>query len=169
MHTCAYVWSTRVSSSNSDYSEPEERMHIPHEKKPPYLTGQSHLIDTRRVPNTSRPPIRHSPSPFSHCFSLFLFLSLSQTVSPLRYSHLFFSLPHSRESRIRIYSRRAGRIDRRRFRVVVGPIMEMEILHTRVTPRGYVPIINGWRILPRARTRSLRPIAARFHSFEIVR
>lgn len=78
--TCVKVWSTRhaymwwtrcVESRSVCISR--------HGKEPPYLTGQSHLIDTRRVPNTLRPPIRHplllSASPFSIFFSFTLHLS----------------------------------------------------------------------------------------------
>lgn len=91
MHTCGR---RGVSSSNSE----PERMHIPHEKEPPYLTGQSHLIDTRRVPNTSRPPIRHPllslPLFFSFSLSTLSFY-LPQTASPFHATRISLSLSFS--------------------------------------------------------------------------
>lgn len=80
-------------------------------KEPPYLTGQSHLIDTRRVPNTLRPPIRYplllSASPFSIFFSFSLHLSLSLFFPSVGFSPS--PSPHA-ESRIRIYRARARNV-----------------------------------------------------------
>lgn len=107
---CVNVWSTRVHTcGRRDVSSSKpERMHIPHGKESPYLTGQSYLIDTRRVPNTSRPPIRHpllSPSVSS--------ISLL-SCQPFHAARISFSLAASRsESRIRICSTRRP-ISRRR-------------------------------------------------------
>lgn len=117
---CIRVWSARCRPN----SEPK-RMHILHGKEPPYLTGQSHLIDTRRIPNTSRPPVRY---PFLSLLSLILSRARARGITESHLSHAALHRPP---------------ISRRRL----GPIMEMEILHTRVTPHcargGCVAIING--------------------------
>jgi len=100
---CVSVWSTRAYVwSNSLYVERTRSrggMYILHGKEPPYLTGQSHLIDTRRVPNTLRPPIWYPSFPLSLpiLLSFSLSLSLFRPIYPFRAfsQSLSLSLPSS--------------------------------------------------------------------------
>lgn len=149
MHTCGRARCV------SDETRESGRMYIPHSKEPPYLTGQSHLIDTRRVPNTLRPPIRYSP------LSLFLFLSffLSFCLSISRFSlYLSFSLLSVRLVLPACGIANPASVARA---ALVTPVAAADFTSNHgngntsyacnAAPCGCVTIINGWRILPRAR------------------